>query len=155
MKVCVVGVGRPRHGDDAAGLLVARRLARGGACPAQIMEETGSGMALLDAMHGADVLLVVDAALDEEGPPVGTWHRFELGHKEQVGLESTLRDSHTLTLGAMLRLGAALYGPPPEVHIYALFGKHFAPECDPCPEVAAAVEQVAEAIEQQVRQMTG
>jgi len=63
----VVGVGNAARGDDAAGLLVARRL-RDLAPDADVHEQTGEPLALLECLSGADAAVVVDALAPAGSP---------------------------------------------------------------------------------------
>ncbi|MGC8795290.1 MAG: hydrogenase maturation protease, partial [Bryobacteraceae bacterium] len=63
----IIGCGHPDYGDDAAGLLVARRLKALG-LPA--IETSGEATALMDCWQGEEEVIVVDATLT--GAPPGT-----------------------------------------------------------------------------------
>ena len=65
----MIGVGNAGRGDDAAGLLVARRL--GG------IELEGDPSALLDLFDGVDEAVVIDGV--RSGAEPGTVHRFDVG----------------------------------------------------------------------------
>jgi len=71
----VIGVGNPDRGDDAAGLMAARRL-RADAQPGVVVREaSGEATALIDAWDGFARVIVIDAA--HSGAAPGTVTRFD------------------------------------------------------------------------------
>ncbi len=68
----IIGCGTADRGDDAAGLLVVRRLRELGldAC-----EQSGEGLALIESWTGCDAAIIIDAVVT--GRPLGSltvWH---------------------------------------------------------------------------------
>jgi hydrogenase maturation protease len=134
--VVVIGVGNAARGDDAAGLVVARRL--GG------REHEGDPLALLDAWEGAATAVVIDAVSSGAAP--GTVHRFEVG---DAALPARLRSStstHAVGLAEAIELARALDRLPPRLIVYGIEGERFTAGADLSPAVAAAVELVAAAV---------
>jgi hydrogenase maturation protease len=134
--VLVIGVGSAARGDDAAGLLVARRL--GG------REHEGDPLALLDAWEDAATAVVIDAVSSGAAP--GTVHRFEAG---DAALPARLRSStstHAVGLAEAIELARALDRLPPRLIVYGIEGERFTTGADLSPAVAAAVEVVAAAV---------
>ena len=73
MPLLVIGVGNDFRGDDAAGLLAARRLR---ACRGvRAVEHTKDGLSLMEHWRPADHVFVVDALSSGHAP--GTIFRFE------------------------------------------------------------------------------
>jgi hydrogenase maturation protease len=67
-KVLVLGVGNPWRGDDGVGPAVIASLQ--GTLDGVMLEEAGApGLALVEMMLGLDRVVVVDALVDESGPP--------------------------------------------------------------------------------------
>ena len=98
----VIGVGNAARGDDAAGLLAARRL--GG------IELEGDPTALLDLFDGIDEAAVVDAVRSGAAP--GTVHRFDVGAAPGHGgasrrLDPSARARRSARAGAGARAAAA------------------------------------------------
>lgn len=114
MRVRVIGVGT-RRGDDAAGLLAAERLA-GSMLPrgvsVSLCERPGSD--LVDALEGADAVVLVDATCS--GRPPGTVRRLsadELAPDRGVS-------SHALGVAEALALAEALGRRPARVEVIGI-----------------------------------
>lgn len=84
-RVVVLGNGNAARGDDAAGLVAARRL--GG------LEHEGDPVALLDAWRDADVAVVIDAVRSGDEP--AAIHRFDVS---ETPLPARLRSSSAAVL---------------------------------------------------------
>ena len=148
--VLIVGAGRVRHGDDAVGILVARRAARRLAGLASVLVDLG-GWDTLDTLDGRRLLIIVDAAETRAQLPVGRWIRIDFTASPGALTDCPLRDTHTAGVDAMLRLARALDRLPPIVWIYAIAGERFAPEERVSPAVRKAALEVAAQIEADVR----
>lgn len=124
MKRVVIGVGNQYRRDDAAGIVVARRLGSGGHSQTIVMEHDGEPAGLLDAWDDADVAYVVDAV---RGDTPGRVHRFEVGGGDDARLPpSQPRDSsHALGLGDAVELGRALGRLPPRLILLGIEGTDF------------------------------
>jgi hydrogenase maturation protease len=126
----VIGVGNPDSGDDAAGRLVARRLADRNACAPEpaalvIRECSGEATALMDAWTGFDDVVLVDAC--NGAGETGSIHRFSASDVARLAaLGQRQRGStHGLGLSAALALSRALGTQPCRLVIYAIEGRHF------------------------------
>ena len=132
----VVGIGNSARGDDAAGLIAARRL--GG------LEHEGDPVTLLDLWGDADVAVVIDAV--SSGAPPGTIHRFEA---TAAPLPTHLRSSsstHALGLAEAIELGRALGRLPGRLVVFGIEGERFEAGAEVSRAVAAAAEAVAVAV---------
>jgi hydrogenase maturation protease len=134
-RTLVVGVGNAFRGDDAAGLEVARRV--GG------HEFEGEPVALIDWWSGCDRLVVVDAM--QSGAPAGTVRRVA-AHDEPLPPELARPSTHLLGVADALELARVLGRLPEQVDVWAIEGESFDAGASLSPAVAAAVEDVAAAI---------
>jgi len=75
-RLKVIGVGNEWRGDDAAGLLVVRRLQPGQPPPVLIVECRATVTAVLAAWKDAPGVIVVDAVVSGGRP--GDIHRFDV-----------------------------------------------------------------------------
>ena len=66
MEYRIIGCGKLNRGDDAAGLLVSRRLRELGV---NALDQTGEGLQLMESWRGRDAVIVVDAVVTG-APPV-------------------------------------------------------------------------------------
>jgi hydrogenase maturation protease len=145
-RVLVVGLGNEFRGDDAAGLLVARRLA--GSAGVDVAENSGDAAELLDKWEGADLVIVVDAAATGGEP--GSVRRLdpvaEAGALRRVALSS----SHLLSLAEAVELARTLGRLPRRLVVYAVAGGCFDLGAPVSPEVQLAVDTVAEMVRREI-----
>jgi hydrogenase maturation protease len=127
----VVGVGNDWRGDDAAGLVVARRL-RAAGIPA--VEAGGDPAVLLDAWAGASHAIVVDAVRSGAAP--GTVHRLDAGRLPD-GLRAG--STHALGLAEAIALARTLGRLPARLEIYGIEAGQAQIAADLTPAVARAV----------------
>ncbi len=118
----VIGIGHPHRGDDAAGLLVARRLQRQAPPRIAIRESTGDGLSLLDRWQQKDRVFLVDAI--QSGAPEGTLHRFELG-QGPTPFEACRNTPHGFGVAEAIELARTLGRLPRRLIVYAIEGRAF------------------------------
>ncbi len=147
--IVVVGIGRPRFGDDALGLLAAKALEEPLAGIAQVVADPGSGWAAVQEAEGRDLLVLVDAAEARGALPAGRWMRMR--YPDPALAACGLRDTHTAGVEAMLEIAALAGCLPPETWVYAMAGERFAPETDLSPSTAAGLGPLVEQIVMDVR----
>ena len=143
----VVCVGNAFRGDDAAGLEVAKLLRGTLPAGAEVLEREGEPTALIDAWEGAEALWLVDAV--SSGAAGGAVHRLEAGEQElPAGLFRA--STHHLGLADAVELARALGRLPPRTVVYGIEGARFEAGHELTPEVAAALPQVALAVQAEV-----
>jgi hydrogenase maturation protease len=147
VTVCIIGCGHPDRGDDAAGLLVARRLRELGI---EAREHSGEALELLEAWSGADRVILIDAVCT--GSPAGAVSVWE-GWSAPVAGETFRCSTHALGLAEAIALARLLDRMPPHLRIYGIEGGQFGCGAKPSPEVVAAVEFVARTIAREVRSL--
>ena len=140
MTRLVIGFGNPECGDDAAGPLVARLLT--GRVAARVLERHGDALALLDAWEGAEVLVLVDAAMPRGEP--GRVHRLDLG--ADLPRELSVGSVHSFGLPEAVALSRRLGTLPPRVVVYAIEGACFELGAPVSAAVSAAMRSVADRI---------
>jgi hydrogenase maturation protease len=143
--VLVIGVGNPRRGDDAAGLIAARlvrdRLA--GVPGVSVIECDGDPARLIDRWSGARAVIVVDAVRSGAAP--GRLHRIDVSARS---LPAALRpvSSHAFGLAEAIELARALGALPARLVVYGIEAGAFTVGSAPSPGVAAAAAIAAERI---------
>jgi hydrogenase maturation protease len=147
VSLLVIGVGNRDRGDDGAGLEVARRLRELGVGGARLVEQRGEAAELLEAMSGADSVILVDASLSGAHP--GTVQRIE-AHRETLTQALRCASSHGWGLAEAVELARALGRLPRSVVVYAIEGRCFHPGRDLSPSVRQAVERVARRVRQEI-----
>jgi hydrogenase maturation protease len=146
VQVLVIGCGNRDRGDDAAGILVVRRLQERGV---DAREHSSDGLALIDAWSAAEYVILVDTVIT--GAPPGTISGC-VGADAAV-LRSATTSSHSFDVAAAIGLARALDRMPGSLKIYGIEGCAFEPGTPPQPVVLAAAERVANLVEAEVRRL--
>ena len=131
----LIGVGNALRGDDAAGLLVARRL--GG------ITHEGEGTALLDLWDGCDAVVLVDTM--RSGAPPGTIRRFDTT-TEPLPAESRFASTHAIGVAEAIELARILGTLPQTVIVYGVEGASFEAGAPLSGAVSASLEALTEAV---------
>jgi hydrogenase maturation protease len=149
----VIGVGNAWRGDDAVGLLVARRLKEDRLPRVSVVECRGTLTAVREAWKDAAGVIVVDAVVSGSRP--GTIYRFNaLGAGVPVEL-SRSSSSHGWGVAEALALGRVLQELPPWLIIYGIEGQNFGPGQEVSQEVAAAIPEAARRIQRDILMWLG
>ena len=137
-RVLVVGIGNELRGDDAAGLLVARRL-QGLAAQAgiEVRELDGEPTALLDVWAGRDAVILTDTM--RSGSPPGTIRRLDASRGRLPQRLSGRASTHGVGLQETIELAHALCRLPADFVVYAIEGARFDTGAGLSPEVLAAI----------------
>ncbi|WP_435611933.1 hydrogenase maturation protease [Streptomyces sp. bgisy159] len=150
-SIVVVGVGNDFRQDDGVGWAVVTRLReRAGDGPTAgpvLATCDGDPGRLIGLWAGASLAVVVDAAHAHPGRP-GRVHRLELAAGGPARPSST--SSHGLGLGEAVELAGALDLLPERLVVYAVEGARTDFGTGLSPAVAAAVEPLAEAVEDEI-----
>jgi hydrogenase maturation protease len=131
---CVIGIGCDDHGDQVAGLLVARAVRRLASEHITAIESSGAPAELIAAWSGVDRVVVVEAM---PGGAPGTVSRCQPHPREGAfGCSST-------RLSPRLREALAMGPLPHEVTAVTIAAQSFVQNSGVTPAVAAAAEEVA------------
>lgn len=137
VRICVIGIGNERRGDDAAGLLVARRLKARDLGSVAVLEQSGEPSAFLEAVAQTDAAILVDAMQSGDAP--GKVRRFAAGDRPLPARQFPC-STHGMGAAEAVELARALGKLPAEVVVYGIEGGRFAPGGEVSPEVARAIE---------------
>ncbi|PLX38509.1 MAG: hydrogenase maturation protease [Hyphomicrobiales bacterium] len=132
----IVGVGNRMRGDDAAGPLVAERLAAHG-FETRVIEADGAH--LIEAFEGRDAVVVIDAM--RSGAEPGTVCRFE-AEADTLPADLFHYSSHAFGVAEAIETARALDFLPASVMVYGIEGAQFTAGAEPSPEVAKAIDEV-------------
>lgn len=141
--VLIIGVGNEDRSDDAAGLLVARKLQEHKLRAAAVQQQSGEALSLLEAFSDAVNVIIVDAV--QSGAPPGTIHRFE-AHCEPLPARYFCCSTHSLGVAEAVELARALGRLPRRLLVYGIEGAHFDPGMPISAEVASAIQEVTRQI---------
>ena len=128
MPPVILCFGNADRGDDAAGVLVARRLGLPVSEPAAILEMPANAHVIL-----------VDTVVTGSAP--GTIHTWDASARP-LTREAFRCSTHTLGVADTVELARALGRLPERVTIYGIEGVRFEPGAAPLPVVAAAVDEL-------------
>jgi hydrogenase maturation protease len=140
----VLCCGNPDRGDDAAGLLVARRL---GELGVSAREHSGEALALIDAWRGADEVIIVDAVVT--GKRRGTVSVFDV-LTAPLAVRARSGGSHALGLAEAIALARAMKCLPRRLTLYGIEARRFDFAAPPSPAVLRGVAGAARLIHQYI-----
>lgn len=134
----VVGIGNPFRGDDAAGLVAARRVqqVRPGL---RVREWTGDLLGLFDALEPETVLILVDAVRSGAAP--GTIVRWD-AVREPLPEEGPRASTHAFSVATAIELARAAGRLPASVALYGIEGACFDDGAGLSAPVAAGLEEL-------------
>jgi hydrogenase maturation protease len=143
-SVVVIGVGNALRGDDAAGLVVARRLADlDGLTGIEVRSHEGEGTALFGLWDGADAVVVVDTVRSGAAP--GTIHRVDAS-STPVPVPLRRASSHAVGLADAIELARALGRLPRTVVVCGVEGGSFDTGDGLSDAVARSTERLVDAV---------
>jgi hydrogenase maturation protease len=146
----VIGIGQEWRGDDAAGLLVARRLREVGGPQLTILENSGFMTDLLTAWQGAAAVILADAVRGGGRP--GEIYRFAL-HERPLPVDLfPAASTHAWGLAQAADLGRILGELPPYLVVYGIAGRDFGLGREISPEVVRAVPEAAWRISREIKE---
>jgi hydrogenase maturation protease len=152
-RMKVIGVGNEWRGDDAVGLLVARRLKAEHLPEVAIAECRGTVTAVREAWKDAAGVIVVDAVVSGGHP--GAIYRFD-AHDGGVPVQlSRSPSSHGWGVAEALALGQLFQELPPYLIIYGIEAQNFGPGQEVSQEVAAAIPEAAQRLRREIEAWLG
>ena len=145
MVLRIIGCGNADRGDDAAGLLVVRRLR---ALGLEAIEQTGEGVALMESWSGFADVVLVDATA-----PAGSPGRIRIwnAHAETLPKDALPCSTHGFGVREAVELARAMNCLPRSLWIYGIEASQFAFSAPCSVEVERAVSSVAETLRKLVR----
>lgn len=143
----ILGVGNDYRGDDAVGLVVARRLQAQAVAPVVVQEANGEGVALMDAWQGAANVVLIDAVFSGGVP--GTIYRLA-AQNEVIPAKFFHYSTHAFSVAEAIELARALGQLPPRLVVYGIEGQDFCAGADLSPAVAHAAESVVAQVMQEL-----
>lgn len=142
----IIGLGNELRGDDAVGLMAARRIRQEVGDRAEVIEAEMAGVGLIDLMQGARVAILIDAARSGQSP--GTIHRLDAS-AGPIALLMFPHSSHALGISEALELARALGVLPPRVIVYGIEAGNMEAGKVLSSPVAKALDEVVERVLQE------
>lgn len=135
----VIGVGNAYRHDDAVGLIIAQHLKQQNVEGLSVLEESGSGAALIELWKEADSVILIDAA--HSGVEPGTIHRLD-ARTQSLSSRIFRCSTHGLGIPEAIELARALNQLPGQCVVYGIEGRSFTIGVGLSPEVERAAEEV-------------
>ncbi len=143
----IVGIGSP-HGDDQLGWMAIDRLrSRLPSDQAIATHKVRGGIELLECLAGQEVGVIIDAVAP--GGKAGTIRSFDWPCPELAACNPT--GTHDLGLIDALQLAETLDRLPARVMIHTIEARQTSPGGAPSPDVASHLDELLEAITDQIR----
>jgi hydrogenase maturation protease len=146
--VLIIGVGNEYRRDDAVGLAVARVLKDKELPNTTILEATGEGTVLMEALTAAEKVILIDAVVSGAGP--GSLRRFDL-QLDPLPTDLFIHSTHAFSVVQAIELARILNRLPPYLVLYGIEGKNFAAGVGLSEQVENAVPEVVERVVREVR----
>ncbi len=113
----IIGLGNGMRGDDAVGLMAARRIRQEVGDRAEVIEAGMVGVDLIDLMKGASVVILIDAVRSGKVP--GSVHRLDAS-VSPIGGQVFPRSSHAIGVSEAIELARAMDVLPATVIVYGV-----------------------------------
>lgn len=144
MKQKIIGIGNEFRSDDAAGLLVARRLKE--LYPDyDIIESYGNGVDLLSIFQEYEKVIIIDAAVAEKIEEIGQIKEIKVNQDFNFS-DIKIYSSHSFSLLEALKMGKQLSILPDDLYLYLIFSQNFSFGQEISPEVKEAIEKILDII---------
>lgn len=151
-EMLVIGIGNEYAQDDAAGLLVARRLRQEVRDNITIIESGGDGTSLIEVWKGTSSTIVVDAV--RSGAEPGRIHRFD-AHRKPLPAQPFRGSTHAFGLYEAVELARSLKQLPQKLIVYGIEGQNFMAGSDVSRAVTQAVSGVTRSVLEEIEVLQG
>jgi hydrogenase maturation protease len=116
-SIRIIGLGNELRGDDAVGLLAARRLRQAVGNSVEVIEAEMAGVDLIELMKGVHVVILIDAARSGQNP--GIIHRLDASNSP-IGVQMCPHSSHALGISEALELARTMGVLPDKVIVFGI-----------------------------------
>lgn len=147
MKTLVIGVGNDYRGDDAVGLIVARRLRDLNWPHVEVIESDGEFTKLMESWREAESVILIDAV--QSGVAPGTIHRV-VAHKEQLSPKLSSGSTHAVGVAEAIALSKMLGRLPQYFIVFGVEASHCAWGATLSNECATACEEVLRLVKREI-----
>ena len=142
-SIRIIGLGNEFRGDDAVGLLAARRLQGVLGNRAEVVEAGVAGVELLELMKGTGTVLLIDAVRSGQAP--GTIHRLDAS-AGPIAPGLFPRSTHAVGVAETLELARTLGVLPKQVVVYGIEAGNTEMGHPLSPPVSHALNEVIELV---------
>jgi hydrogenase maturation protease len=121
-NVKIIGIGNEFRGDDASGILIARKLKKD--FPTlDIIEFSESELNLIDHFKDVDLLILIDA-IDDQNGEVGSVKKYSLNQNSEIA-SLNFYSSHTFSLSDVINLAKQIDLLPERIIIFGIVSSNF------------------------------
>lgn len=145
--VLIVGVGNEYRGDDAIGLLAARRIRALNLPGVSTIECRGEASGLVNGWKDVQAVFVIDAVYS--GQKTGTIHQWNVTH-ESLPVDLFSASSHSLGVAQAIELARAMNLLPPVMIVYGIEAKQFDYQTGVSPELYDLLDEMIQQIQSEV-----
>ncbi len=147
MNTLVIGVGNDYRGDDAVGLIAARRLRELHLPHVKVIESDGEFTRLMECWREAESVIVIDAV--QSDARLGTIYRFDVNEQN---LSANLFQCSTHAFGVVeaIAMSKALGRLPKRFVVFGVEARSFAMGASLSVEIANAFEELCWLVEEEV-----
>lgn len=132
----VIGVGNIFRGDDAVGILVAQRFAKLDLPGVEVLERSGEGTALMEAMNAYDTVYLVDAM--KSGVSPGEILRLE-AHNTSLPAQFSASSTHAFGVAEAIEMARLMGKLPLKLIVYGIEGLQYETGQALSPEVEQSI----------------
>lgn len=147
-KILVVGIGNEYRSDDGIGLVIARKIREKKLPLVSVKEESGEGVALMEAWQGCENVILVDAI--SSGAKPGTIFKIDAS-KEIVPAKFFHYSTHAFSVAEAIELARAMKTLPPGLVVYGIEGACFSAGVRISQVVQESADQVIEQILKKIK----
>ncbi len=149
MPLRIIGCGNVDRGDDAAGLLVVRRLRE---CGVEALEQSGESLSLMEKWLAGDDVFLVDATAPNGTPgQIRVWNALV----DPLPADKLACSTHGFGVREAVELARVLNRLPQSLLIYCIEGKQFLHGATVSPQVERSAESVAQQLLEVARTVAG
>lgn len=142
----IIGLGNLMRGDDAVGLMAARRLREEVGDRAEVIEAEMAGVDIVELMKRARVAILIDAVRSGQSP--GIVHRLDAS-VSSIGGRIFPRSSHAIGVSEAIELARVLDVLPETVIVYGIEVGNTEAGRPLSPPVAKSLDDVVDRIVQE------
>jgi hydrogenase maturation protease len=146
-SILIIGVGNLFRGDDAVGILVARKIEKLNLDKVCVTELSGEGTSLMEAWSCYERVIIADAVSSGESP--GSIKRLDVS-KNSIPANYFSCSSHNFGVAEGIEMARTLDQLPKHVELFGIEGKNFQPGESLSPEMDKAIESTVQEITQSI-----
>ncbi|MCB1123832.1 MAG: hydrogenase maturation protease [Verrucomicrobiae bacterium] len=147
-NICVLGIGNPDCGDDAAGPAVIQALKEMMSPKYQLQTQNGETSELIETLGHFDAVIIIDAIAARS--EAGRIHRFNASKMELPAIWFSKYSTHSMGVHEAIEMARVLGDLPARTLVFGIEGTHFEPGEDMSPEVEDKISELAYMVKREI-----